>query len=82
MGMFQQAAAEYRIALSKMPEAPNLLNGLGIALAMQGKIDDAIALFRQAVKINPQYTDAKNNLNAALAEKQKSNDSVTEGTGN
>jgi tetratricopeptide (TPR) repeat protein len=41
---------------------------LGVALAMQGRLEEAIQAFRETLKINPDYAEARQNLNQALAE--------------
>ncbi len=41
-------------------------SSLGLALASEGKLDDAIAHYRQAIRFKPKYLDAHNNLGLAL----------------
>jgi tetratricopeptide (TPR) repeat protein len=41
-------------------------NNLGVALAAQGRTDDAMAQFREALEIKPDYADAHTNLGLAL----------------
>ena len=45
-------------------------NNLGIALASQGRLDEAIARFQQALKIQPDFADATRNLAIAQAQKK------------
>ncbi len=45
-------------------------NSLGIRLAQQGKLGEAIEAFRQAISIQSDYVDAHYNLGTALAEQQ------------
>ncbi|MBT3517015.1 MAG: tetratricopeptide repeat protein, partial [Nitrospina sp.] len=40
-------------------------NNLGRALAIQGKLKEAIEYFENAININPNYVDANNNLERA-----------------
>jgi Flp pilus assembly protein TadD len=47
------------------------LNNLGIALASQGMIDDAIAEFQLALKLRPGFPDAQKNLAMALSARGK-----------
>jgi Flp pilus assembly protein TadD len=46
-------------------------NNLGVAVAEQGKLDEAIAHFREAIRINPNYLDAHYNLGVNLAKQGK-----------
>jgi len=49
------------------PKYSPAYNRLGVALATEGKMEEAIASFWKAVKINPKSTDAYTNLGNALA---------------
>jgi tetratricopeptide (TPR) repeat protein len=42
---------------------------LGLALASEGKIEDAIAEYRRAIEIAPNYKGAKENLEKVLQAK-------------
>jgi hypothetical protein len=35
---------------------------LGVALASQGKIPEAVSYFAEAVRLRPNFTEARNNL--------------------
>ena len=50
------------------PSSADELNGLGITLAQQGRLDEAIADFRRALEINPDLAQAHHNLGIALQE--------------
>lgn len=66
-----EAAQEFQIAL-RLGNAPEFAeNGLACALAVQGKLDDAIVHFHEALRIQPKYTDAQRNLDQVLARKKK-----------
>jgi len=67
---YRDAETHYRRALSGRPTAETH-NGLGYALARQGRTDDAIAEFRKAIEANPRFTPAYNNLAEALASQGK-----------
>ena len=41
-------------------------NNLGVALAMQGKLDEAVEHFRRAVELDPDSVEAQTNLATAL----------------
>jgi Flp pilus assembly protein TadD len=48
------------------PDYVEAHNGLGLALAKRGRIDEAIAHYRRALAIRPSYAEAKKNLDAAI----------------
>jgi tetratricopeptide (TPR) repeat protein len=48
------------------PNVAKTHNDLGVALAMQGKFDEAISYFTQALRLDPDYADARRNLQRAL----------------
>lgn len=66
-GDFAQAESQYRQALAARPTAQTY-NGLGYALAQQGRTDEAIAQFRKAIELDAKFTPAYNNLADALAQ--------------
>jgi tetratricopeptide (TPR) repeat protein/glycosyltransferase involved in cell wall biosynthesis len=49
--------------------SPGAIMNLGVALAEQGKIDEAISLYHQAIQLNPNFVEAYNNLGNALLER-------------
>ena len=53
--------------LRKVPQSVSAYNHLGIALAIRGRFDAAIAQFQKALQIKPDCADAHNNLANALA---------------
>jgi Flp pilus assembly protein TadD len=69
-GAFGEAESHYRQALPGRPTAETH-NGLGYALARQGRTGDAVAEFRKAIDVDPKYTPAYNNLAGALAQQGK-----------
>jgi protein O-GlcNAc transferase len=58
--------AAYRRALELKPDYPEAHNNLGIALAEQGQLDEAMAAYRRALELKPDYPEAHNNLGNAL----------------
>ena len=58
----KEAEKEYSKAIELAPHLADPYNGLGLALAAQNKIDDALALFETAIKLNPRYAAPYNNL--------------------
>jgi tetratricopeptide (TPR) repeat protein len=69
-GAFEDAEPHYRQALAGKPNAETH-NGLGYALARQGRVDEAVAEFRKAVEADPHFVPAYNNLADALAKQGK-----------
>ena len=49
---------------------------LGVALARQGKLDEAIRYFSEAIKLEPGYVDAHYSLGQAIARKGKFNEAI------
>jgi tetratricopeptide (TPR) repeat protein len=63
------------------PQAPptdpaRAQNVRGIALAQEGKWDEAIAAFREAIRLRPDYADAMNNLGNIFYFQKKLDDAV------
>jgi pentatricopeptide repeat protein len=69
-GKFGEAESHYRKALPGRPTAETH-NGLGYALARQGREDEAVQEFREAIDVNPKFTPAYNNLAEALVRQGK-----------
>jgi len=69
----QLAASTHRVIAGSaylgeiVPETPQLHNTLGIHLASEGKLDEAVAEFRQALALQPDAANTLWNLGAALA---------------
>lgn len=51
-------------------------NNLGLALAGQGKIDEAVIQYNEALRIRPNYATARTNLGAALSKQGKTADAI------
>jgi tetratricopeptide (TPR) repeat protein len=62
---WQEAEQEFRIA-EKLAPGVATYNGLGHALAMQGKLDEAIGAFQKALSLDPADLDVRENLRRAL----------------
>ncbi len=69
-GQFAQAESHYRQALVGRPTAETH-NGLGYALARQGRTDEAAAEFHKAIDADPKFTPAYKNLAEALMKQGK-----------
>jgi tetratricopeptide (TPR) repeat protein len=51
---------------------------LGLALAGQGKLDEAIAEYRHAIELDPKNGDPHNNLGLTLKDQGKLDDAIAE----
>ena len=66
-GNYRDAEANFVHALTREPQFFEAHNGLGLALAKSGKVDEAITHYRKALEIMPDYAEAHNNLGMVLA---------------
>jgi len=57
----------WRDTLAKNPAAWMAHDNLGVALASQGRLPEAIQNYEQALQLNPDYAEAYNDLGVALA---------------
>ena len=53
-------------------------NSLGVALAAQGKMDQAITHYTEALRLKPDYDEAHNNLGIALAKQGKLDQAISQ----
>jgi predicted O-linked N-acetylglucosamine transferase (SPINDLY family) len=60
------ALEQYRSALRVDPARADVQNDLATALAMQGRLDEAISAFQQVLQLDPNNAGAHNNLGNAL----------------
>jgi tetratricopeptide (TPR) repeat protein len=58
------------------PEIATLYYNQGLALAQEGRTEEAVARFREAVRIRPDYARAHHNLGAALASRGQPQEAV------
>jgi Flp pilus assembly protein TadD, contains TPR repeats len=65
--------------LQRYPDDPDAHAGLGIALADQGRLDEAVAHFSRAASIDPNNGDTRVNLCATLQKLGRFEDAVREG---
>jgi tetratricopeptide (TPR) repeat protein len=66
---YDEALAEFRLALQLMPDLDRAHLGLGAALQGKGDLEGAIAEYRMLLKRHPNDPDAHNNLGSALQQK-------------
>ncbi len=65
----QRAESFARRAAVLQPENPRIVNNLGLALARQNRLDEAIDCYRGALAAQPDYVKARVNLGKALCQK-------------
>jgi serine/threonine protein kinase/tetratricopeptide (TPR) repeat protein len=68
-GSWADVTGFYRAALAVRPRSANALYGLGLSLAKQEKLDDAILAFREVIHIKPDHLAAYNSLSLTLERK-------------
>jgi len=61
------AEQAFRRGLQLLPQNANLYNNLGVALRMQGRLDEALPALQQALQLNPNFGEAYQNLGDILA---------------
>ena len=72
------AVAARREAIRLQPDDADAHSNLGLALAAQGKLDEAIAEYREAIRLQPDSAEAHYNLGIALAHQGKLDEAVAE----
>ena len=65
-GHFAAAEIDFRQVIRATPENAQRHNCLGIALAQQNKLGEAVAAFQRALRLRPDHPEAHNNLGNAL----------------
>jgi spermidine synthase len=73
----EDAIWHYRQAIRLEPDLVQAHGGLGIALHVQGKLDEAIGHYCRALEIDPEHTEAHNSLACALAEQGKLDEAIS-----
>lgn len=61
-GDLELAVACYREAVERSPGDPAALNGLGVALAAAGRVDEAVERLQAALRLDPGNGDVRHNL--------------------
>jgi tetratricopeptide (TPR) repeat protein len=64
--LYEDALAEFRLAIKHAPNAATPHNNMGWVLFQMGRLRDAAREFEQAIKLNPDLPEAYNNLGQAL----------------
>lgn len=65
LGRNDEAERQARVLVSVTPQSADAYNLLGVALASQGRMDEARAQFGQALRLNPSHGQARANLDRA-----------------
>src|SRR5262249_34493679 len=68
-GPWAEVTGFYRAALAVRPRSTNALYGLGLSLARQEKLDDAILAFRKVISVKPDHSAAYYSLSLTLERK-------------
>jgi len=73
---FAGAERQCRKALELNPKNATVHSTLGVALARQEKLDEAIRHFSEAISLEPRYVDAHFSLGQAMARQGKSDEAI------
>jgi tetratricopeptide (TPR) repeat protein len=75
---FADAQDFFQKALERKPGLPEGMNGLGLSLAAQGKVDEAMREFKAALRLNPSFSAARVDLAVTLANQGKIPEAMAE----
>jgi tetratricopeptide (TPR) repeat protein len=70
------AAGQYRQAISIRPDYAPAYNNLGVVLQKQGRIDEAITAYQQALKYHPEDAGTHMNLGEALLRRGRTAEAI------
>ena len=73
---FAAAEEKYRQAVALSPEQEDLHYNLGLALARQGKVEEAKKHYEKALQLFPDYAEAQNNLGNLLLAQNKIDEAI------
>jgi tetratricopeptide (TPR) repeat protein len=74
---YEDAVRYLTAALALRPQSAVACYSLGLALAKQNKLDEAVAACRKAIELRPDYAEAYHNLGTALQQQKKLDEAVT-----
>lgn len=69
--MYDQALAEYQLALQADPRNEDALMNMGTLYQQKGDFDKALAFYNQTLQINPKNEGAQQGIKTATAQKQE-----------
>jgi Flp pilus assembly protein TadD len=73
---WDEAEAEYKLALEAKSDAAVVHNNMGYSYLLQGRVDEAVAAFATSLKHEPDLEVAQSNLRLALAAKGRYTDAI------
>ncbi len=71
-----EAVAEYREVLRLAPNQHRVWNNLGIALKLQGNVEESEKCHREALRVAPDYVEGHYNLGVVLAQENKLKEAI------
>lgn len=75
-GRFAETIPLYRAFLQSVPEEPETLNNLGVALKETGQYDEALAVFDKALALAPDFKEALSNKGMTLRRLKRSEEAA------
>ncbi len=73
-----RAEAQCQAALERQPNNADVHNGLGIALAMQRRYDEAVVAFKEAIRLASDHPWAHNNLGYTYLQQGRLDEAIAE----
>lgn len=74
--IWKNPVAFWKDSVDKAENSGRSLINLGLALAREGKLDEAVSCYSKALRFNPNYAPAHNNLGMALADQGNLNEAI------
>lgn len=78
IGLYDEAAAEFKTAIGINPFIAAARNSLGNSFYEKGMLDEAVSEYRLALNINPDFAQAHNNLGMAYERMGKTGEALSE----
>ena len=75
---FRSEKARCLDTLERNPTAWLAMNNLGVALASEGKPEEAVRQYENALRIRPGYAEAHNNMGVALAAQERYREAIVQ----
>jgi Flp pilus assembly protein TadD len=77
-GIYKNGDQVWNDTIKKNPGCWMAYNNLGISLARQGKVEEAIAQYREALRLKPDYVEAHMNLGLKLSGQGKLEEAIAQ----